>query len=104
MDLDNGGINDGVFHVRLLRAGLESPFENIGFDPVKISLEDRVPLPKEERKVTPRTPRPHDPKHRFDKAPIVTPSSPRVRRLAQAMRFHFRPLGVSQYESFHSKL
>src|SRR3546814_17876899 len=28
----------------------------------------------------------------------------RVRRLSQAMRFHLRPLGVSQHKSFHPKL
>src|SRR3546814_3731321 len=28
----------------------------------------------------------------------------RSRRLSQAMRFHLRPLGVSQHKSFHPKL
>src|SRR3546814_9916293 len=36
--------------------------------------------------------------------PVVASASPGVRRLAQTMRFHFRPLGVRQYESFHPKL
>ena len=31
-------------------------------------------------------------------------STPEVRRLAQAMRFHLRPLGVGQYKAVHPKL
>ncbi|MBY0318679.1 MAG: hypothetical protein K2X72_08155 [Reyranella sp.] len=53
MDLDDGGIDHGAFHVRLVRAGLEKPDENIGFDPVAIALEHRVPLAEER---SPRTP------------------------------------------------
>jgi hypothetical protein len=33
MDLDDGGIDHGVFHVGLVRAGFEKPSEKIGFDP-----------------------------------------------------------------------
>ncbi len=104
MDFDDGGVDHGVFHVRLLRAGLEKPDENIGFDPVAVALEDGVPFAEESRKITPWTSRPHDPKHRFDEAAVVAPAAPRVRRLTETMRFHLRPLGVRQYESFHPKL
>src|ERR1700733_8465016 len=48
--------------------------------------------------------RPHDPKHRFDEAPVVTSATPGVRWLTQTMRLHLRPLGVRQHESFHPKL
>jgi hypothetical protein len=34
MDFDDGGIDHGVFHVRLVRAGLKQPDENAGLDPV----------------------------------------------------------------------
>src|SRR5512133_2015162 len=44
VDLDDGGINHGVFHVRLVAAGIEKPLEDIGFDPVAVALEGRVPL------------------------------------------------------------
>jgi hypothetical protein len=104
MDLDDGGIDHGVFHVRLARAGLEKPQENVGFDPVAVALEDRVPVAEERRKITPRASRPHDPKHRFDEAAVVASAAPGVRGLAKTMRFHLRPLGVSQYESLHPKL
>ena len=84
--------------------GLEKPDENIGFDPIAIALEDSVPVAEKGRKIPPRASRPHDPEHRFDKAAVVAPASSRVRRLAQTMRFHLRPLGVRQHKSFHPKL
>jgi hypothetical protein len=104
MDLDDGGVDHGVFHVRFIRACLEKPNENIGFDPTTVSREDTVPLPEEGRKITPRTSSPHDPKNRFDKDAIVASASSGVRRLSQTMRFHLRPLGVRQHESIHVKL
>src|ERR1700734_4075242 len=52
----------------------------------------------------PGTSCPRDPQHRFDKAPVITAAAARVRRFAQTMRLHLRPLGVGQYESFHPKL
>ena len=42
--LDDGGIHHGVFHVRLIRGGIEKPLENVGFHPVAIPLEDGVPM------------------------------------------------------------
>jgi hypothetical protein len=104
VDLDDGGVDHGVFHVGLLRARFEKPNENIGFDPIAVSLEDRVPIPEKGREVTPGASCPHDPKHRLDEPTVVAPASSGVRRLAKAMRFHLRPLGVRQYESFHPKL
>jgi hypothetical protein len=104
MDLDDCCVDHGELHVRFVRAGFEKPNEDIGFNPVAVSLEDSVPLPEKCRKITPRATRPHDPKHRFDKAPVVAPASSRVCGLAQTMRFYLRPLGVRQYESFHPQL
>src|ERR1700752_4467018 len=104
MDLDDGGVDHGVFHVRFVRAGFKKSNKNIGFDPSSISREDAVPLSKEGRQIAPRASRPHDPKNGLNKQAVVTSASSRVRRLAQTMRFHFRPLGVSQHQSFHPKL
>ena len=47
--------------------------------------------------------RPRDPQYSFDKAAIVAATASRVRRLAQTMRFHLRPLGVRQNKTIHSK-
>jgi hypothetical protein len=51
VDLDDGGIDCGVFYIRLVRTGIEQPLEDIGFDPVAVSLEDRVPLAELSRQV-----------------------------------------------------
>jgi hypothetical protein len=47
VDLDDGGVDHGVFHIRLVRAGLEKPDENAGLDPVTIPLEDAVSVAKQ---------------------------------------------------------
>jgi hypothetical protein len=104
VDLDDGCVDHGELHVRLVRTGLEKPNENIGFDPIAVSLEDGVPTSEKGWKVTPRASRAHDPKHGLDEAAVVAAASTRVDWLTQAMRFHLRPLGVSQHESFHPKL
>jgi hypothetical protein len=104
MDLYDGGVDHGVLHIRLVRTGLEKPNENIGFDPVTVSLEGRVPVPEKGWKVAPRAARASDPKHSFDEASVVAPASSGVRRLTQTMRFHLRPLRLSQYKAFHPKL
>ena len=82
----------------------KSLIENVGFDPVAIALEDGVPVAEQGRKIAPWASRPHNPKHRFDKAPVVASAASGVRRLPQAMRFHLRPLGLGQYISVHPKL
>src|SRR5271156_5371838 len=104
MDLDDGGVDHGVFHVWRVGAGLKKPGENVRLDPVAVALEDSVPIAEERRKITPRASRPHDPKDCFDEAAVVASAAPGVRRLTQTMRLHLRPLGVCQYESLHLKL
>jgi hypothetical protein len=104
VDLDDGGINHRVLHVRILRGRIKKPFENIGFDPVPIPFEYGIPLAKQRRKITPGTSSPDNPKHRLNKATVVRTATPWVARLTQAVRFHLRPLGVSQYKAIHPKL
>src|SRR5580704_7372479 len=104
MDLDDCCIDNGVFHVRFIRTGLEKPHENVGFDPVAVSLEHRVPLAEQGWKVTPRAACPNDPQHRLNEQPIVASASPGIRALSQALRLHLRPLGVGHYESLHPEL
>ena len=43
VDLDDGGVDHGVLHVRFLRGRIEKPFENIGLYPVSEALEDAIP-------------------------------------------------------------
>src|SRR5258708_13493545 len=104
MDLDDGGVDHGVFHVWRVRAGLEKLGENVRFNPVAVPLENSVPVTENRRKITPRASRPHDPKHRFDKAAVFTSPTPRGPRLTPAMRPPLPPLGGFQYEATHPNL
>jgi len=101
VNLDDGGVDHGVLHIGIIRASLEKPNENIGFDPVSVALEDGVPVAEKGRQITPGTARANHPQNRLDKEPIVSAAATRVRWLAQAVRFHSRPLGVCQYKTFH---
>ena len=104
MDLDDGGIDHGVLHIRLISSSLEKPYENIGLHPVAVALEDACSSCRRMAEDRARGSCSRDPQHRFDKAPVITAAAARVRRLAQTMRLHLRPLGVGQYKSFHPKL
>src|SRR4051794_24447137 len=103
VDLDDGGVDHGVFHVRLIRGGIEKPLENVGLDPVAIPLEDGVPMAEPGRQVTPGAAGSRNPQHRFYKATVIRAAAAGVRRLPPAMRLHLRPLGISQYIAIHPK-
>jgi hypothetical protein len=95
VNFDDSGVDHGVFHVWLVRAGVEKAFENIGAHPISEADEDGVPLAKQWRQVTPRAACPGNPQHRLYEQTIVCPATPSVGDLAKAMRFHLRPLGVA---------
>jgi len=101
MNLHDSGINHGVFHVRLLRQGIENPLENIGFAPIAKPPECSTPVAEHGWQIAPRTARPDDPKNRPKKQPVIPAAPSGVRRLAQTMRFHLRPLGVGKYKAIH---
>jgi hypothetical protein len=50
MDLDDGGVDHGVFHVWRIRAGLENPGEDVCFNPVAVTLENSVPVAEGRRR------------------------------------------------------
>ena len=64
-----GCADQGIFRVRFIRADLEKPDEEVGFDPIAISLEDSVP--KERWKIAPWAALANDPEDRFDKKTMV---------------------------------
>src|ERR1700704_2167154 len=78
VDLDDGGVDHRVLHVRLLRGRIEKPFENIGFYPVSIPLEDAVPRTEQRRQIAPRAAGSRDPQHRLDKAPVILTAATRA--------------------------
>jgi hypothetical protein len=104
VDLDYGGVDHRVLHVGLVRDGIKKTFENIGFNPVSIPLEDGVPGPEQRRQIAPRAAGSRDPQDRFDKPPVILTAATGVRLLPPAMRLHFRPLGIAQHISVHPKL
>ena len=58
VDLDDGGVDHGVFHVGIVGDGVEEPFENVGPDPVAEPREHAVPIAEFGRQVTLGQPRP----------------------------------------------
>lgn len=78
MDLDNCGINHGVFQVGIIRQRIEYAPENIGFPPIAEPPEHRVPVAEPFRQVAPRTARAHNPQHRFQKQSVVFSAPSRV--------------------------
>ena len=82
VNLDDGGVGDGVFHVRVTRYGVENLLENTGFDPIAITRENCIPMAKLSREIPLGAARPGNPEHCFQKYPIVAARAAGVRRLA----------------------
>jgi len=104
VNLDDRGVDHRVFHVRILRDRVEKPFEDIGLNPIAIAFENGVPIAKNRWKVAPWTSRSRNPQHGLNEKPVIPPTPPGIARLAPAIHFHLRPLGVTQNESVHPKL
>ena len=104
MNFDDGRVDHGKLHIRIIRYGIENPLENAGLHPIPVALEHRIPVAERRRQISPWAARARDPKHSFEKQPVVTPCAAGVRGLAQTKRLHLRPLSIRQNESVHSKL
>src|SRR5271157_1067950 len=104
VDLDDGGVDHGVFHIRLVRDGLEQPLPHIRLHPVAEPRIHADPAAEGGRQIAPGTACARNPKHRLQKQPVILAPAPGIARLAQTQRLHPRPLGVSQNESVHPKL
>jgi hypothetical protein len=88
MNLHNRCVDHGIFHVRLIRAGLKKFHENIGFQPIALPFESRVPIAEQIRQIAPRTACAGNPKNRLDEAAIVAAATTGIRWLAKAVRLH----------------
>src|SRR3954462_15644150 len=104
MDLDDGGVDQGVFQVGLVRDGVEQPLPDARLHPIAEAGEDAVPVAKRRRQIAPGTARADHPQDGLDKQAVVLAASPRITGLAQITRLHLRPLGVGQNEAVHPKL
>src|SRR5690242_21279084 len=49
VDFDDGGVDQGVFQVGLVRAGVEQPLPDLRLHPVAKAREDAVPVPERGR-------------------------------------------------------
>ena len=101
MDFHNGRVDHRIFHVGLVRTGVEQALEHIAAHPVAEALEHRIPLAQKLRQVAPWAARSRDPQHGFHKQAVVTTAAPAITHSAQAVRLHLRPLGVRQNQSIH---
>jgi hypothetical protein len=104
VDFNDGRINHGVFHVRVIRDGVEYPFENISFDPMAKSFEHGVPMTEILRQIAPWTPGSHNPQNRLHEQTGVSTCPARVTAFAKTMRFNLLPLSVRQAKPIHEKL
>src|SRR4051812_19004934 len=101
MDLDDGGVDQGVFQIWIIRDGVEQPLPDLRLHPVAKAGEDAVPVPEQGWQIAPGTAGAHNPQHRLDKQAIVLAAAPWITGLAQTTRFHLRPLGVRQHKAVH---
>jgi hypothetical protein len=99
VDRDDGGVDHGVFHVRIISYRIEYALENARLRPVVEALEHRVPFTERRRKITPGTPRSGLPEDCLKKQAGVPSAATWIRNLAEAMRFHLRPLSIGQYQA-----
>jgi hypothetical protein len=104
VDLDDGGVNHCVFHVRIIGEGVEQPLPDIPLHPVSEPGEHAVPVAERTRQISPRTAGAGNPQHRLHEQSVILAAPAGIARLAKTQRLHFRPLGVRQNESIHPKL
>jgi hypothetical protein len=104
VDLHDRCVNHGVFHIGVIRDGVEYPFENISFDPMAKSFEHGVPMTEILRQIAPWAPGSRNPQNRFDEQPSLPSCPARVTPFAKTMRFNLLPLGVRQAKPIHEKL
>jgi hypothetical protein len=104
VNLDDGGVDHRVFHVRIVRHGVEHPLEHIGLHPVAKAFEHGVPLAEGGRQIAPGATRARNPQDRLQKQSPIAPGAAGIGGLAKTKGLHLRPLGVRQTESGHRKL
>src|SRR6186997_1766684 len=101
VDLDDCGVDHGVFHVGIVGDGVEQPLPDIRLHPVAEAREYAVPVTERGRQIPPRAAGSGDPQHGLDKLSVILAAAAGITRLAKTKRLHLRPLGVSQNESIH---
>jgi hypothetical protein len=101
VNVDNGGINHRVFHVRIARQCFEYALEDITADPIAQPLKDPIPVAELNWQVAPWTARAGDPQNSFQEHPAIASGSSRIGLLAKAKRRYLRPLGLRENQADH---
>ncbi len=86
VDLDDGGVNHGVFHIWRARDGVEDALPAIRFHQARKRVHAVIQLPKVEGRFAPRTARSRNPQHRLDEEPVVaafTPAQTKQKRISR---------------------
>ena len=103
VDFDDGRVDQGVFHVRLVRDGLEQPLPDVRLHPVAKAGEDAGQFPNEGGRSRGGLPVRTIHSTASTKRRLSLPLRPGVARLAPTTRFHLRPLGVRQHKAVHPR-
>jgi len=67
VNLDDGGIDHGVFHVGIVGDGVEQPLPDIRLHPVAEAREHTVPVAERGRQIPPGTAGSGNPQHGLNK-------------------------------------
>src|SRR4051812_32382754 len=92
MDLDDGGVDHGVFHVGIVGHGVEQSLPDTGLRPVAEACEYAVPVAQQGRQITPRAAGSGDPQDRLNKSSVVLAAAagaPRLPRQSGSIFAHW---------------
>jgi hypothetical protein len=93
---NDGGVEDQVFEVRIVRKGRKNAMPHAPFAPPVEAHEDAVPFAENRRKIAPGRPGAGDPQHCFDEHAIVRASAAGILGLADTQLLDALPLLVAQ--------
>src|SRR5580700_8313180 len=96
---DNGGVDQDVFEVRLIRHSGEQAVPYPGLGPSREANEVAVPIAKNLRQIAPGCACPGKPQHRFHKKAIVGAAAPAITYLAWQLWRHPLPNVIFQHET-----
>jgi hypothetical protein len=101
VDADYGSIDHYIFEVAVIGQSSENPLEDALQRPSPKPPPHRIPLTMPFGKVAPGRPCPRDPKHAFQKEPVIPPCNSWIAMLAGEQPLNPPPLCVAKNCSIH---
>src|SRR5262245_42562419 len=92
----DGGVDDQVLKVRIVRQRRENPMPHTFAAPAAKASEDAIPLAERRRQIAPRRAGAHDPKHTFHEHPVVAASGAALVRASDDQTRDPLPLPIAQ--------